>query len=530
MKKEVSRSLRRKLLIALISCLLAVLGICTAVFNIINQKASVNVNLYSTALVGQTVSTVSDAYYQQFLCAMQNNIKNFCNERSLELHINEMYQDFTGEAYSESPEDYCRSLFFSAETYFSETDYVFLTYDGKTLQSQTVSDGQDASDITDAAFAAFDLMAADAPEYFAGHSNYADYLSETYSESNGIYTKDGNGYVIAWHNMNTDSEYNIACGILMYNVNDCIQPIKQAADIQTGDLLSNMDSLFRKYFSMMIVSVICVFIVFLLISAILSKKIADPVVSEHDMLVQVNEMKTTFLSDASHELKTPLAAMSGYAQDAELDLLNGGETETVQAKLKRISSEANRMALMVTQILDATRIEEGRMVLEKAPCDLDSLVRQTVETYFAVLNKNNNRLILRIPLDLPKVDADSARLQRVFVNLVSNALKHTKNGKILIKAEANDEMVTVTVKDTGSGISPEDLPHIWERYYKGKHSETGTGLGLFICKFIVESHGGTIGVESELEKGTTFTFTIPTAAESAVSDDENNPIEHLLRR
>lgn len=140
-------------------------------------------------------------------------------------------------------------------------------------------------------------------------------------------------------------------------------------------------------------------------------EIADPVVSEHDMLVQVNEMKTTFLSDASHELKAPLAAMSGYAQDAELDLMNGGEQSTVQSKLRRISSEANRMALMVTQILDATRIEEGRMVLEKAPCDLDALVRKTVETYFAVLNKNNNRLILRIPIDLPQVDADSTRLQ-----------------------------------------------------------------------------------------------------------------------
>ena len=240
-------------------------------------------------------------------------------------------------------------------------------------------------------------------------------------------------------------------------------------------------------------------------------------------------MKTTFLSDASHELKTPLAAMSGYAQDAELDLMHGGDRATVRNKLRRISSEANRMALMVTQILDATRIEEGRMVLEKAPCDLDSLVRKTVETYFAVLNKNNNRLILRIPIDLPPVHADSTRLQRVFVNLISNALKHTKDGTVLIKAEADDETVTVTVKDTGCGISPEDLPHIWERYYKGKHSETGTGLGLFICKFIVESHGGTIGVESEEGKGTAFTFTLP-AASDGITDTESNLIEQILQR
>ena len=126
-----------------------------------------------------------------------------------------------------------------------------------------------------------------------------------------------------------------------------------------------------------------------------------------------------------------------------------------------------------------------------------------------MLNKNNNRLALRIPLDLPEVRADSGRMQRVFVNLISNALKHTHNGTILIKAEQDGSDIKVTVKDTGSGISEEDLPHIWERYYKGRHSETGTGLGLFICKFIIESHGGRIWVESEPGKGTAFIFTLP---------------------
>ncbi|MBR6337929.1 MAG: HAMP domain-containing histidine kinase [Ruminococcus sp.] len=204
--------------------------------------------------------------------------------------------------------------------------------------------------------------------------------------------------------------------------------------------------------------------------------------------------------------------MSGYAQNAELELDSGADPEAVREKLKRISSEANRMALMVTQILDATRIEEGRMVLEYSPCEMDGLVCEVIETYFAVLNKNNNRLVLRIPIDLPPVQADSSRLKRVFVNLISNALKHTKNGTILLKAEDGDDgFVTVTVKDTGSGISEEDMPHIWERYYKGKHSETGTGLGLFICKFIVESHGGKIWAQSTMGEGTSFMFTLPKA-------------------
>ena len=305
------------------------------------------------------------------------------------------------------------------------------------------------------------------------------------------------------------TDTDLCVGIVNCNANSATEPINALAGEEASALIGHMDSLFKKYIYIMIASLFSIFLLFIAISAILSKKLANPVVSEHDMLVKVNEMKTAFLSDASHELKTPLAAMSGYAQNAEIDLMNGSDTSPVQEKLRRISSEANRMALMVTQILDATRIEEGRMILEKTVCDIDSLVRETVETYFAVLNKNNNRLALRIPLELPGVMADSSRLQRVFVNLISNALKHTRNGIILVKAEEDAGFIKVTVKDTGSGILPEDMPHIWDRYYKGKHSETGTGLGLFICRFIIESHGGKIWAESEPGKGTAFMFTLP---------------------
>lgn len=512
-----SRSLRRTLLIALISCLIAVLGICTAIFNMIYQQASVNVNLYSGELAGQTVSAVSDAYYQQFLSSQQQYLRDFGREMSLLLYQFDM-----------SAEDLRENLQYQAFNYFNNAD-VFFLYDGEALHSYELGTADNADLIMQDAIAVFDQKAAEMPEYYGSQTDFFGWLDACMEQQRGSYAKDGAGYVIAWDNLCNYTGDNLCFGVLMQNVNGWMEPIRACADEQTNALLDSLDSMFRKYVSVMIAAVLCVFAVFLVISAALSKKIAAPVVSEHDMLVEVNAMKTTFLSDASHELKTPLAAMSGYAQDAELDLMHGGDRATVRNKLRRISSEANRMALMVTQILDATRIEEGRMVLEKAPCDLDSLVRKTVETYFAVLNKNNNRLILRIPIDLPPVHADSTRLQRVFVNLISNALKHTKDGTVLIKAEADDETVTVTVKDTGCGISPEDLPHIWERYYKGKHSETGTGLGLFICKFIVESHGGTIGVESEEGKGTAFTFTLP-AASDGITDTESNLIEQILRR
>ncbi|MBR5371946.1 MAG: HAMP domain-containing histidine kinase [Oscillospiraceae bacterium] len=298
--------------------------------------------------------------------------------------------------------------------------------------------------------------------------------------------------------------------------------INQTSQELIGSHVANAEqshaNVFRRAMMTMAAVALGILLLILLYTQRIARHVADPIELERlraqrekEALEETNRMKTTFLSDVSHELKTPLAAMSGYAQNAETDVMNNSAPAFIQEKLRRISSEANRMALMVTQILDATRIEEGRMVLECAPCEVDALVRQTAETYFAVLNKNNNRLAVRIPVDLPKIYADSSRLQRVFVNLISNAMKHTHNGIIVVKAEQEDDMVRITVKDTGNGISPEDLPHIWERYYKGKHSETGTGLGLFITRFIVQSHGGTIDVESEIGKGTAFSFTIPCA-------------------
>ena len=420
-----------------------------------------------------------------------------------------------------SDEDFHDYIFERAKNYFSPSENAVYSsnalfiYDGSDFRCWDIDTCENADAKLSAAFDAMErkisLEKEKEPEFYQDNPDFTfkSYFLDTKSESDVWYTKEDNGYIIAWNNMERYTHYNCCVGLLMYNADQWTVPIRDEAKNQNNQLLQKLDNIFRKYIYIMIASVIGVFMLFLLISAVISKKIAAPVVSEHDMLIQVNEMKTAFLSDASHELKTPLAAMSGYAQDAELDLMKGAEKSAIQGKLKRISSEANRMALMVTQILDATRIEEGRMVLEKAPCDLDILVRATIESYFAVLNKNNNRLVLRIPLELPMIEADSSRLQRVFVNLISNALKHTHDGTILIKAEQENDFVKVTVKDTGCGISEDDLPHIWERYYKGKHSETGTGLGLFICKFIVESHGGTISVESETEKGTSFTFTLP---------------------
>ena len=506
MEKEISksRSLRRKLLTALITCLLTVFILCTAIFDITYNQTAKTVIHHSNELADDTVSVISDSVYQHDLSAIQNVLRNFCNETSLEMRAYGYFPSQQNEFISyvnHKAASYFNYSFFESCVFFILTD------DG--ISSFQIESGNDGESCISSAFTAFDTKVSADTTFYGNFPDYASYINEHREDATGDFLKDGSGYMIAWDNMINFTDTELCVGIVNLEANSAIDPIKTLAVEEASSLIDNMDSLFRKYIYIMIASLFSVFIVFIIVSAVLSKKLADPVVSEHDMLVKVNEMKTAFLSDASHELKTPLAAMSGYAQNAEMELLNGDNTASVQEKLKRISSEANRMALMVTQILDATRIEEGRMVLELSSCDIDQLVRETVETYFAVLNKNNNRLALRIPLELPTVEADTSRLKRVFVNLISNALKHTYNGTILVKAEEEEGFIKVTVKDTGRGISPEDMPHIWERYYKGKHSETGTGLGLFICKFIIESHGGKIWAESELGKGTEFIFTLP---------------------
>lgn len=524
-----SRTLRRRLLFTMIVCLLTVIVICSLIFNMVYQKTADAVVTNTSRLTEETFDTTADIYYEQLVSSLQMELSHFCKAVNMQecLADNEFdhFEPFDENANWREDESIQRNMRFylrnQADAELSGDDpRFFFTYDGVSFQTFSLKSFDETVFDMDEVFAAFNsdnsIHSPSAYErkryetgYYENPPDFSDYMYEHFSEERGAYTKNGNGMIIAWTNTSTISYYSHCFGVVMYDVNDWIVPVKENVNAKNDELLTYMSALFRKYIFIMISSVIGVLAVYIIIFVILSKKLSDPIVSEHNMLVQVNEMKTTFLSDASHELKTPLAAMSGYAQNAEMELINGGDTASIQEKLKRISSEANRMALMVTQILDATRIEEGRMLLELSPCDLDKLVHETIDTYFAVLNKNNNRLALRIPLELPQVKADSSRLQRVFVNLISNALKHTRNGMILVKAEEEDSFVKVTVKDTGSGISKEDMPHIWERYYKGKHSETGTGLGLFICKFIIGSHGGKIWAESETGKGTSFMFTLP---------------------
>ncbi len=240
---------------------------------------------------------------------------------------------------------------------------------------------------------------------------------------------------------------------------------------------------------------------------------------EQESLKKLDTMKTEFLANISHELKTPLAVISGYAQTGAKAIESGGDSADVAKKMRLVSSEAERMALMVSQLLDVTRIEEGRMVLKLQPTQLDAMIKTTLDAYCPALNKNKNKVVFNRVYDLPPVNMDEGRIRQVLVNLVANAMRHTTNGEVRIDIQDQENCLRVCISDTGKGIAKEQLATLFERFSKkeaGSGVDSGTGLGLFICKHIVEAHGGKIYVESELSRGTAVYFTIPKVTDDLI--------------
>ncbi len=239
-------------------------------------------------------------------------------------------------------------------------------------------------------------------------------------------------------------------------------------------------------------------------------------IAEGEMLAELDRLKTEFLANIAHELKTPLTVVSGNAQDARRRFANLGEAAdpeergAIDSQLGRISAEAERLGLLVSQVLDATQIQEGSMRLGLQRLSVVELLGRTVEDYYPLVTKNQNRLTLAIDPALPPVRADGARVSQVLVNLLSNAIRHTQDGEITVTAKARGAFVEVAVRDTGEGIPPEVMGLLFQRFRSGAGpSKGGTGLGIYIARAIIEAHGGEIFVESTPGVGTVMTFTLP---------------------
>ena len=226
-------------------------------------------------------------------------------------------------------------------------------------------------------------------------------------------------------------------------------------------------------------------------------------------LMEANIVKSEFMSIASHQLRTPLTTLLGYS---EL-LLTRPLTESQKKEfLGFINEESIRLSKIVDDLLDVSRIEsEKDFGFEKEPIQLDEVLVQNSKFYSRA--ETGHRIITDTEQDLPLVNADGEKIGQLVKNLLDNAIKYSPGGDIVCRAFVKDNMVWISVQDQGIGISQQDLPHIFEKFYRVEREETahvsGTGLGLSIAKYIVDSQDGQIDIQSELGKGTTIGFGLP---------------------
>ncbi len=236
---------------------------------------------------------------------------------------------------------------------------------------------------------------------------------------------------------------------------------------------------------------------------------------------RANIAKSDFVSFVSHELKTPMTSIKGYA-----DLLSAGAvgevTDAQTEFLATIRSNINRMATLVSDLADVSRIEAGRLHLEFAPVDIGEVISEVVRSTQSILEEKKHEIIIDIPEGLPQVWGDANRLAQIITNLVSNANKYTpEGGRIIIYAQQSDNqwdldgaphVAHISVEDNGIGIKLEDQNKIFTQYFRtedGKEHAPGTGLGLNITRYLVEMQGGKIWFDSTFGQGSTFHLTVP---------------------
>lgn len=224
------------------------------------------------------------------------------------------------------------------------------------------------------------------------------------------------------------------------------------------------------------------------------------------------KMQQLFVANVSHELRTPLTSIRGFVKALRDGVYEDEESPTEYCNI--VMDEVDRMNRLVTDLLDLSKIESGIMTFKMEACNLQELFKRTVASLDAILANGRYQIEVELPNKPLKAWADPDRIGQVLINLIRNAVKYSPPGsKILLRAERIGKMIKVLVADSGCGIPDEELEHIWNRFYKVDKARTrceedGTGLGLSIVKEIVERHGGQVSVESEVFKGSVFSFTL----------------------
>jgi signal transduction histidine kinase len=230
-----------------------------------------------------------------------------------------------------------------------------------------------------------------------------------------------------------------------------------------------------------------------------------------DGLARLEELRRQLVNDVAHELRTPLTNIRGY-----LEALQDGVVEPERHVIDSLHEEAMLLNRLVDDLQALSLAEAGQLRPERQPVALADVVDRAIGAVRPRAVAKGVVLQADLPEDLPLVDVDPRRIGQVLRNLLENGLTHTASGgEIAVAAHAGGHWIEVSVRDTGTGIAADDLPYVFERFYRADKSRSratgGAGLGLAIVKQLVEAHGGQIEVESEVGQGTQFTFTLPVA-------------------
>ena len=227
-------------------------------------------------------------------------------------------------------------------------------------------------------------------------------------------------------------------------------------------------------------------------------------------LRNLQTMRRELIGNISHDLRTPIAGIKAMVETLKDSALN--DKEAAANFLTRIDDEVDRLTQMVTELTELSHIETGRAELRRVPTNINLLVEEVVAQMNPLAANRPVTIFTDLKINPPIIKIDRDRIRQTLINIVHNAIKFNKpGGKIIISTVYDTESITVSVSDTGTGISQEDLPHIFERFYKADkaRSRGGSGLGLAIAKHTIQAHGGTISVKSEEGKGSIFNFNLP---------------------